>query len=316
MLSKLFDNIRPGTGIFLVIFGVLWGVVSVFISPSVAQTFHFIGYEMQISAGAGGWIAIPLTAILALLINFIIVERGGLLKRHYYLSLMWIMLVWIIYPSGPTLDVLFQTSIIAVFLLLLLDLHHVKRYRERLLDLGLLVGVMMLQDPAMSFMLLLLWITLIIYAKFDLRNMSIALFGIALVLWLVGIAMFVLGAFDNYLLLWDRLIHREYIITTWDYAIIGLMGFWMLPALMEYFSALARAKILKRQGLSTMMMLLLVLLIPMALGTIEWQHALSLSAFPLSILAVNFQQYRNKTWQKELLPWSMVIFAIIRWSMI
>ncbi len=315
MLSKLFDNIRPGTGIFLVVFGVLWGVFSVLISPAEAQTFHFISYELEISAGVGGWLAVPLTSILALLINYIIVEHGGLLKRHYYLSLMWIMLLWIIYPAGPTLDILFQTAFIAAFLLLLLNLHHVKKYRERLLDLGLLVGVMILQDPTMSFMLLLLWIALVIYGKFDARNMSISLFGIVLVLWLVGIAMYVTDNFDHYLVLWDRLIHREYLITKWDYAVIGLMGFWMLPALMEYFSALARAKILKRQGLSTMLMLLIVLLLPMVIGTIEWRQALALSAFPLSILTVNFQQYRNKTWQKELLPWSFVIFAIVRWSM-
>lgn len=315
MWSKRLRDIRPSTVVGYTLFLLVMGLVrvlssegwlGVFTTPNLNVDWSFLGVEYTVSRGVVWALPILWTGV-GLVMNSIITERFQLLKRHSYLGFL----------SGMSLVVLGDLKIVAYTFFMLIwfaSVLHVQRSNNKpgdFLDIGLILGVILLFDIRFIAIVPLTWVLLLIFARLGVRAIGITVWGMINIHILAVVITWLTVDLDRYLFLYQLPEWHLYMPTDLQWGWLGVSTLWWVISLGNFTVALSRANIVKRQSLTA----LFVIVVSSALlaGFGIWDQNLYLAAVFTSALVFisNDLQYRKKSWWKDTVILSYVLLLVL-----
>ena len=309
MLSKLFEHIRIGSGLWL------W----VFIAVVVASHYTLF----QIFPSTSGFLPVGLQFVLAgfLLagVVFALVDLGNtafLTSRKNLYAGVFLALLWGCVPGAFTVaNALLPFLLMAIY-------YNLYQISERidtkmfpyLMNAGALAFMASMISPVGSWFLLLIFAHSVIQSKATFREIFIPLYTYgfcAAIFWAAG---FLFDETD--FLPW--VLYRNIYAWHWDLNIVmenrfvlGLFFLLFILSLRQYFTAMSKGAIVKRKAMSLFVVSFLFFMgASLFQGRFMNEYVLC-ATIPLAVLFSNHVQYLSKYWMRELWIWGLLALNIL-----
>jgi len=301
MLAKLFDDIGIASFIHSTVLTLAFTLLVYFVSGPSSVSIGLIHYTWSLPGYWAAILATPLILFSSLWFNFII-NSIPLFKRDYQLCFVLAILLIPVLITQGSLDLILLLPLIVLFLSRQLALGENPAIAYLLFDSGTLIGLMLFFEPLSWVFLLVLWLGLVNYGHFGLKQILIPVLGLlaiwfvvcSVLYWTAGISEVVsaLGALVNLpqanLPVWSENLWR-----------ISPLVILLIPSFLELLGAYGKVKVLQSKSFGFLMIMFIAILVAGAVfynpaGLWIWM------AFPTAVLVVNLINALKRRWLKEL----------------
>ncbi|NVK27010.1 MAG: hypothetical protein HWE14_03140 [Flavobacteriia bacterium] len=306
MWSKRLEDIRPGTVMAYAVLLLGLGYLRVGLAAPTAIDWSFMGREYELSPWFK-WLSPVVWTLSGLLANFILVERFQVLKRYSYIGFLWGLFLIIIgdFRIGTN-------SIFAIFWFAsILRIQKSSRVIPDALDIGLLVGALSILNIQFLALIPISWILALTFARLRWRVIFASIWGAVTIHILTWVAYYLLDNIQAYLNYWSWPTLSFEMIDSSFWVLLFTTFLWWVFSLGNYFKALSTANIVKRQSMSALLFLTLMLM-GLALSG-AWSESIYLAMLPIGTLVfiTNDLQYRRKYWWRDVVFWTFIAAYVI-----
>lgn len=312
MLTKLFDDIGIASLIRSLVLSLVLTLLVFFISGPASASARFMHYSWSLP---GYWVliaAIPLIILSSFWFNSAI-NSIPLLKRDYQLSFVTAVLLIPVLIIQGSLHLILLLPLIVLFLNKQLALGENSEISYLLFDSGTIIGLMLFLEPLSWVFLISMWLGLINYGHFGLKQTLMPVLGV-LAIWFMALsAVYWTAGSSEVVLAMQNLIHLptgdipSWSVNLWRVLPVAIL---LIPSFLELLSTYGKAKVLQRQSFGFLMILLVILLVSGAVfynpsGLWIWM------AFPSAVLLVSLINALKRSWLKDLAYLMLVSYLIL-----
>lgn len=169
----------------------------IFLEPALHNLLN-VNITLGLSPSANVLTALALTLLQAFFLNKVISHFNFFTKPNFLTALMYMTLVSVFLPFlilSPTLI----CNFIAIWMLSkLFSIYKQSEVKGLMFELGIIVAIGSLIYFPFMVMLLLLWIALVLFRPFNIREWITPLLGFANVYFLLGVVYYWIGKFDQF----------------------------------------------------------------------------------------------------------------------
>lgn len=312
MLAKLFDDIGIASLIRSLLMSLVLTLLLYFSSGPATVTAGFLHYTWSLPGFWAVIIAAPLILLSSLWFNSAI-NAIPLLKRDYQLSFVAAALLIPVLITQGSLPLILLLPLVTLFFTKQLALGENPEVSYLLFDTGTIIGLMLFFEPLSWIFLIGLWLGLVNYGHFGLKQILMPVLGVLAVWFLAcSVVYWTQGSSEMTAALQTLMILPAGDLPSWSENLWRVLpvAILLLPAVLELMNTYGKAKVLQRQSFGFLMLLLVLLMIAGAVffspsGLWLWM------AFPVAVLVVNLINALKKTWLKDLAYLMILSYVIL-----
>lgn len=311
MLAKLFDDIGIASLIRSLSLSILLLLLVYFLSGPEEVSLSLLQFRWTLPGFWSVVIGLPVLILSSLWFNSAI-NAIPLFKADYQVNFVASILLIPILITGGSLNPVLMLPLVVLFLIKQLALAENPGISLLLFDSGTLIGMMLFLEPLSLIMLLVVWLGLINYGHFGLKQLLMPLTGLLAVWFMAGALLYWFGGTEELRTAFASLAELpfgrmpEFENSLWRAIPLLIL---LLPALLRLAAVYGKAKILQRQSYGFLLLFMFLLLIGGALfykttGLWIWM------ALPMAALVVNLVKGINKNWMKDLVYLTLLSYLI------
>ncbi|MFN9520475.1 MAG: DUF6427 family protein [Bacteroidota bacterium] len=319
-MLKIFRNHTVFTGALVVLVGVLLRLPSMlnpnaYTVPAAGPLADLLFMQInQLSVSALYYMATAVILIQALVVNYITVRHEVLYKHTYLPALMFVVLNSA-FPEQMHLtpQLLANTSVI-LLMLRICYLYDAPNPLLPMLDAGIYLGIAMLFDYNLLIYLPFIIISVVLFTKFSLRYILVALLGICIPIYFTATIFYL---FNQHEVLWDALQKSLNAIVIkqvqYNYEHIP---FWLIVSFISTVGAIQlqqnyfRNKVKTRRVLQTFAALFAFSVVGLLIENTNVLYATCYTSIPLSVVTGYYFISDKKSWFRELLFFILVLLSV------
>ncbi len=301
MLAKLFDDISIASlfrslGLAILLLGLVF-----YVNDPQSAELHILNNTWDLPAYLVLVLAIPLLSFAVLWFNSKLIAIP-LFKSDYQPAIMTALLIIPVLVTQASINLILLLPLVAIFLTKLFSLAETPDISYLLFDCGSLIGLMLFLEPLTLSFLFLVWLALINYGRFSLKETLMPVVGFFAVWFLASSIIYWSLGMKELKLIYQGLLDFSFgMVPSWRDNIWRVIpvALIFIPAIIQLLNVYAKAKVLQRQSLGLLMLFFVVTLIIGALfydpaGIWIWM------GFPMAALLVNLVHGLKRSWMKDL----------------
>ena len=319
-MLKIFRNHTVLTGFLVVLAGVLLRLPSMlnpvaYTVPAAGPLADLLFQQInRLPLPALYYIATAVILIQALLVNYITVRHETLYKHTYLPALMFVVLNSA-FPEQMHLtpQLLANTSVI-LLMLRICYLYDAPNPLLPMLDAGIYLGIAMLFDYNLLIYLPFIIISVVLFTKFSLRYILVALLGICIPIYFTTTIFYL---FNQHEVLWEALqkslnaivikeVHYNYEHIPFWLIVTFITAAGTIQLQQNYF----RNKVKTRRGLQTFAALFAFSMVGLLIENTNALYATCYTAIPLSVVTGYYFISDKKAWFREVLFFTLVLLSV------
>lgn len=301
MLAKLFDDISIASLIRSLGLAIVLFLLVFLVSGQELTHLSILNYHWELPGYWHAIIALPLLSLSVVWFNTNLIAIP-LFKNDYQPAIITAILLIPVLVTQASLNIVLLMPLMVLLLLKLFSLAESPSISYLLFDSGSIIGLMLFLEPLSITMMLVVWLSLINYGRFGLKQILMPFIGL-LAIWFLGSAIiYWLGGTKEVSLVYQGLVDLPFgSLPSWQDNLWRILPVAILfvPAMFQLLNVLSKAKVLQRQSFGMMLVFFTVILLTGALfyqpaGLWIWL------AFPVATMIVNLVLKLNKAWMKDL----------------
>jgi hypothetical protein len=312
MLAKLFDDIGIASLIRSLTLALVLLILVFFVSGGESVSLRVLHLSWSLPGALAALIGAPLLMLSVVWFNSAI-NSIPLLKRDYQLSIVTSILLIPVLITQGSLNLILLLPLVVLFLVKQLALGENPEISYLLFDSGTIIGIMLFFEPLSWVFLLILWLGLINYGHFGLKQLLMPVLGL-LAIWFLGCSIIYWSAGSDEVLaaLQASLVFPAGKIPRWSENLWRVLpvAILVLPAFFELLATYGKAKVLQRQSFGLLMILFVILLVA---GSIFYDPAglWFWMAFPAAVIIVNLINGLKRSWLKDLVYLVLICYLLL-----
>jgi hypothetical protein len=316
MIVRFFDNTRPAVGLLLFLFLLSTSIFSSFFyftNVDFRNAYPIVYNLESLGPIATTVISTSLMLFIGALVNFI-VQKNTITRANFFSLFFFVLLV----ISNPAISLLNPVLVSSLFVVLalnsLLSLHEHKFMKQKLFNVGLLIGIASIIYPYSILYGVLIFLGIIIYGADSWRKWFIPILAISLPYYILFAWYFWFDSLDYF---WDTFFIKSFEIGESVFnksprvaALWVIFAILTLISIFDYSKTMSLHKLETRKSYSMTYLSLFVGIIIVLVGTVSNGQELILLFFPISIIWAKFLQHQKKE-KFRILFVLVVMFASI-----
>ena len=312
MLAKLFDDISIASLIrSLVLAMLLFLALFLLVNPAAGE-LQVLNWRWEIPAIWLALIGIPILSVSVIWFNSSLIAIP-LLKSDYQPGIVAAILMIPVLVTEASLNLVLLIPFMVLLLSKLFTLAERPEISFVLFDAGTIIGLMLFLEPMSLFLILLIWLGLINYGRFGLKELLIPLVGLGAVWLLTGSIIYWNSGMEELEFVFRGLVRYPFgVLPKWNEDLWRAIPLIILfiPSMLQLLNVYSKVKVLQRQSLGLMLLYFAVVLIVGAVfyktdGLWIWM------ALPLAVFIVNLIQSLRKNWMKDLIYLVLLAYLIL-----
>lgn len=301
MLAKLFDDISIASLVRSLGLAIILLLLVFFVSGKEQASLHVLNQHWQLP---GYWLvimALPLLSFAVIWFNSNLIAIS-LFKSDYQPLIVTAILLIPVLVTQASLNLVLLLPLMALLVSKLLDLAENPDISYLLFDSGSIIGLMLFLEPLSLAFMMVVWLALINYGRFGLKQILMPLIGLLAVWFVVSSMIYWDGGIKEVELVYRGMINLPFgKIPMWRDSLWRVIPIVILffPAVVQLLNVFGKAKVLQRQSYGLMLLFFTITLIIGALfydpaGVLIWL------AFPIATMLVNLIHSLSKVWMKNM----------------